>query len=466
MAQKIQQANIWGRLGTGLGQGLAEQLPKEIERGRLAEGLKRFSDQSGNRSPLENIAEYASIPGALNNPQLTQTVGELAKHQGVRNSFRNNSLAKSSGSIPFQGAENKENIPGHPTLKDIEFANLNRTMNEGKRGNSKESENEEMNRQQIVEKNALSPELQPQVRLTPEEYQEKLSDVLDSFPYFTYPQAKEYLDEQEQRRLSAPEDYQRQQDYLRGVQANVNEEVESKLREKLHIPKDQEVFSKISGENVNRIKRGVSNDLRRNPNASLPNLVNKWTDRALHNEKQKSEVANIANRSLDDKIRKAPENLEKLKDIAKSYKDFGNSEEYYNTLRSDFGVSPEGSASIAYPLSKSAEGYVSKITPRTITNKFGISSSYPENSIKNTMKYAAELGDYLTREDSILSIAKHIKDKDPSFDTKLFLSEVRQNADELGLNPTQRLQINARGIDETFPNWGDLFLFPKFGRGV
>lgn len=465
MAQLIKNASIWGRLGTGIGEGLAEQAPKEIERSRLASGLKKFSENSSNRSPLENIAEYASIPGALNNPQLTQTVGELAKHQGVRDSFRNNTLGNRNSQSPSKEKENPTPSE-HPTLRDIEFANLNRGMNEGRPSKFGSKESEEMQRLQIVEKNPLSPELQPQVRLSPEAYQQRLSEVLDTFPYFTYAQGKEYLDEQEQRRLASPGDYQAQQNYLESVQAKVNEEVENKLREKLHIPKDQEVFSKISGENINRIKRGVSNELKRSPGASVPNLVNKWTDRALQNEKQASELKNIANRSLDDKIRKGPENLEKLKSIANSYKEFGNSEELYNNLRADFGTSPEGSASIAYPLSSQANNYLSKIKPaRGIKNTFGIASSYPVDSQKNSIKYASELGDYLTRDDSVLSIAKALKEKDPTFDVKTFLSEVRQNSDQLGLTDTQKLQINSRGIDETFPNWGDLFLFPKFGRG-
>lgn len=43
--QKIKQGNIFGRIGSGIGQGLAEHAPKEIERSRLASGLKALGEK-------------------------------------------------------------------------------------------------------------------------------------------------------------------------------------------------------------------------------------------------------------------------------------------------------------------------------------------------------------------------------------------------------------------------------------
>ena len=174
-------------------------------------------------------------------------------------------------------------------------------------------------------------------------------------------------------------------------------------------------------------------------------------------KKQKSELQKISNRSFDEKISpsKREANLDKLKSISKSFKEFGNSEEYYNSLKKDFGLSPEGAASIAYPLSKQSENYIRTIKP-----------SNAENAYSNPVKYANDLVDYLTREDSLLSIAKNIKSKDPFFDIRAFLSEVRSIEDQLGLTAQQKLELNTRGTDDIFPNWGDIFLFPKGGRGL
>ena len=52
------------------------------------------------------------------------------------------------------------------------------------------------------------------------------------------------------------------------------------------------------------------------------------------------------------------------------------------------------------------------------------------------------------------------------FDIKTFLSEVRKIKGELGLTEQQGTEINERGIADFFPNWGDVFLFPKIGKGL
>jgi hypothetical protein len=74
--------SIFGRLGMGLSRGLAETVPKEIERQRLSQGLKKFGEGSKDRSPMENLIELASIPGAAERPQLIQSFGQLAQQEG------------------------------------------------------------------------------------------------------------------------------------------------------------------------------------------------------------------------------------------------------------------------------------------------------------------------------------------------------------------------------------------------
>mgnify|MGYP001611453646 CR=1 FL=1 len=80
MAQYIKNADIFGRIGSGIGQGLSEQLPKEIERGRLASGLKELS-QNKDMTPFERFAGLASLPG--NTPQIIQSGTDLLRQQAV-----------------------------------------------------------------------------------------------------------------------------------------------------------------------------------------------------------------------------------------------------------------------------------------------------------------------------------------------------------------------------------------------
>jgi hypothetical protein len=79
MAQYIKQPSIWGRIGTGLGQGLAEQLPKEIERGRMAAGLQQLEGQKG-LTPFQQFSRLSTLPGVT--PQMLQSGAELLRQQG------------------------------------------------------------------------------------------------------------------------------------------------------------------------------------------------------------------------------------------------------------------------------------------------------------------------------------------------------------------------------------------------
>src|ERR1700690_3118350 len=86
MAQQIKQANIFGRIGSGIGKGLSEQLPKEIERNRLAAGLKELGERK-DLTPFQAFSAAPSLPGST--PQIQQTSGNLLMQQAYLNGLKN-----------------------------------------------------------------------------------------------------------------------------------------------------------------------------------------------------------------------------------------------------------------------------------------------------------------------------------------------------------------------------------------
>ena len=82
----IPQPSIFGRLGSGIGKGLGEALPKEMERGRLASGLKDLGEQKG-KTPFQQFAGLASTPGIT--PQMIQSGSELLRQQAYLDSLKN-----------------------------------------------------------------------------------------------------------------------------------------------------------------------------------------------------------------------------------------------------------------------------------------------------------------------------------------------------------------------------------------
>ncbi len=78
-----QEQNAAAGIGSGFGKGLAQQLPEEIKRYRLASGLKAAEEGSQGKSLYQNIAALASIPGI--DPGLMNTLIPLLQQQGAIN---------------------------------------------------------------------------------------------------------------------------------------------------------------------------------------------------------------------------------------------------------------------------------------------------------------------------------------------------------------------------------------------
>ena len=78
MAQVIESNDIFGKIGRGFGQGLGEQIPKEVAHKRLSEGLQKLG-QEKNLSPREFLTKAYSTYGVT--PQMAQSFGELASRE-------------------------------------------------------------------------------------------------------------------------------------------------------------------------------------------------------------------------------------------------------------------------------------------------------------------------------------------------------------------------------------------------
>jgi hypothetical protein len=105
--------NIAGRIGAGIGKGLSEQVPKEIERSRLASGLKKLGTRAKEESlnPIDIFTEAAGIPGMT--PQHLYTFSPLLQSYVQKQNFLNRGegeegqvAAAQSGRAP-QGSQSR-----------------------------------------------------------------------------------------------------------------------------------------------------------------------------------------------------------------------------------------------------------------------------------------------------------------------------------------------------------------------
>lgn len=452
MSYTVKPGDLFGRIGGGFGQGLSEQLPKEIERSRLSSGLKQFEQESANLSPIQQVARLASIPGALDRPQLIQTLGELAKQQNIRNAYGKGRRGREDAALKNDQQNN---------IRNVDFANLSqsRSPRTGS-GSPSEAPNvspQEMGQPQIVDRNPLRQEAIPKAPWTPEQRKDEIGRIFEEFPNLTFPEAQAMASDNEARDLAQPAAEQAVDNYLREKQQEATERFTKQLETKLQKRGDN-VFADISGEMLNNLQRGMERELRTNPKASVDDVVNNWTNKALELAKTNTEMDELAGKSLfaTPILLDKAEFRGKLESYQKIFQKAGNSEEFYNKLRSDFKMSPQGSSSMTYPRNDNLKSYIGKIKP----NKLHSPSDYASNA----RKQAADIEDLITANDSLLAIAWDLRQKNPFFDQQAFFQQLRYDAPNLRLTDRQKREL-GKGASDFIPSWGDFLILPFF-RGL
>lgn len=105
MAQYVKQGNIFGRIGSGIGKGFAEQGAKELERSRLTNSLKAVGDQK-DLSPFQR---FTGLVGAAHEyPQVVQSGERILNQDAYLNSLRSqyggegDNKTRSKGYLPSE----------------------------------------------------------------------------------------------------------------------------------------------------------------------------------------------------------------------------------------------------------------------------------------------------------------------------------------------------------------------------
>lgn len=440
MAQLIKQANIFGRIGSGLGQGLADQIPKEIERNRLSSGLQQFSQTHQDQSPIQQLAQLSAIPGVT--PQMIQSFSELAKQQRQRDAY-----ARSAQGMPAPQER------ASPNFREREF--LDRVApkrEEMQRQSSTQKIIQEATQEgspQIIEKEPLAEKALPRLPWTREQKTQRINEYQNQD--FTPDMAKQLTAEDEQADLAEPGVYKQQYEEQKQRRDEARTELDRELQQQLQkSPKD--IYADITGEMKSNLERSMERDLRLNPKMSIQDAARKWTTEALHLAKTKQDLDKYIKTFRIEEALKGREPLNKLKQYGKIFKNTGNQEEYYNILRGQMGLSSQGAASIAYEVSKDIANFIPTIQ-----------SSAKTNPIDNARKVATQLGEKITPQDSILSIVAHIKDHDTFFDENTFFDQLREDQEHLGLTPRQQREL-AVGEAPKKKAWMDMAIFPWFGK--
>lgn len=102
----------WGRLGAGVGQGLAEQLPKEVDRYRLSSGLKKLEKDSSTMTPFQMASGLATLPGG-EGKDLSHLQGILQNQVAAKQAnerYQNRGIGNIGNGFNGQGKLNNEKV--------------------------------------------------------------------------------------------------------------------------------------------------------------------------------------------------------------------------------------------------------------------------------------------------------------------------------------------------------------------
>ena len=477
MVQYVQNADIFGRVGSGIGQGLAEQLPKEIERNRLAAGLQSFEQEHGDLNPMQQMARLSAIPGVT--PQMIQTFGELAKLNNQRSAMQRRAES-------YQGQPGGQStMAASPDLAPVKQAELIDQASRGQQqfppGLKMSMQGQPINAPQqpdVVPKEQRAPDRAlPAVAWSPRQLAESRRKYIDMG--FSPEEASHATAEDQRASRETPESYKAVNDAIRARSESARADFDRHLGQKLQ-KTPEGVYKDITGEMKSKIERQMDKELTRMKDPTpheIDALADKYSTIALDFAKSKNELQTLAGTTGPLEILKpGTEIYDKLNAYSKIYHDAGQSEELYKTLQispkgvdsegnpvgqKGFGASPQASAYISYKPTQGAR----KVIDSYETQKL---RSYPkliESRSIEARRMASDLTKNIGSNDSFLAAAFELSKKDTNFDQEAFFDQLREDMDndEIPLTGRQKREI-AIGKPGIVPYWGDFLIIPWLGR--
>ncbi len=401
-AQQIKQANIFGRIGTGLGKGLAEQLPKEVERNRLSSALQTLGEQKGN-TPFQN---FSGLVGAAHEyPQVVQSGGDLLRQQSIIDSIK-----RQPESAPIG-----------------EYKPLNQP-NEGPPRSATRPESTEA---------ALNPYIPP-----PGAEQENMARqrmAAEPHVYQNLDQARKAVENE----ISGNVQQSNAKLAKRDLEKNVQNDAESTLAKEI-----KTLGANVPGKAMSRLQQQAVDDVR-TKKLSAEEAAVKYGKEIDEMSKSFANIVSWGNLSL---MGKSPTSLIQAMDATrKSAKEGGYSKEAADSMIADNGVTPRFAYASMYPVNEIKKlndelKSLPNINPRLekvpgLPGLAGLGMARPGgvNATKETEKIAPSLAKSMGLEGSPLSIAYELEKK--GYNADAWMKYLTDNQENLNLSSNQKEEL-------------------------
>lgn len=408
MSYEVKQGDIFGRIGTGFGQGLAEQVPKEIERNRLASGLQQFEKESANLTPIQQLARLSAIPGIT--PQMIQSFGELGRQQAKANAISN----LQSQTVPSPFPNSTPTPPGA----------------------------EEKKAPSLTEEETLAKAQQGYIPPTQEQLYNEAGKAFNENPaLFENNPAKaiQWAEDKALREEAIAQAHQKRHEDLTRIQDNVVKRLKDHSgRLGVEIPAN--VYSKIEDEAIQatKPKNKGGNGL------TEQQAMKKYGEELDRISRDYQGIKSIGNWSVTG--RKPDETIRNIKSLQKKFKERDDTENFGDKLISETKLSPIMAYSFAEPV------YQIPKVKNELSNLPPINKTRSEDPIYETLLIAPKLAETMGQEASPLAIAFELKKK--GYDPQTWLSYVTDNQKNLKLLGSQIRQLDKpNSLLGTFNDW-------------
>jgi hypothetical protein len=408
--------NVFGRLGAGIGQGLSEHLPKEIERMRLSSGLKKLN-QENVQDPFEFYTKALGIPGIT--PQMVESLGRLSEKRLQAQGLKN--FGKQGGR---EGAENLRQL-GAPTQQA---------------GNTSAIPS-------VTTPTGLQATTHPFIpRSTPEKYYAAAQKYEVNPGLYGNDIEKAVLLENQ-----IDNDMQAQNSALqlqRTGETDVQNTVRTSLANQHALLKSNvpaTIFSKIEDEAI----RSVLSTDQGGRNLTEQQAAKEYGDKLRRISEDYTSIVQLRNTGLQPLQR--GEIKRKIENLQKRMAERGEQKEFADRLISDANLTPRYAFRIAYPASDS---------PKAVEAIDALPDQKAKGPIKKGRQRISyeeqipKIAESMGKNSSPISIADALEKR--GYDSTQFLKFLNDNKDEL-LTPNQSDQLKY--INER-PTLQDLFLFP------
>lgn len=424
--------NVLTEIGAGVGQGLSEQLPKEVERYQLSKGLQNFAQQSGQMSPMEQLAYLSSIRGIT--PQMIQSFGELAKQTA-------------------QAGALKRGIPGEikgETAKDLKKEEI------GSKFPRKSQEQPTQTGQQppvsITTIDPIQATTKPYIPKSYDEILDRAGQLYNENP------ALYKNDPQNAIQAAVTEDTLNQQrSQALQTQRKGEQDVQTRLQSELQAQADRAAV-KVPDNVYSDIETRAFDDVRLGKKTEL--------EAAQHYKKELDKISRDYEsiRSLGTMkllTKSASGNKDALRSLQRKFKDRNDLENFADTIITENKLSPSKAYYLAYP--SIDEKQLAKQLGNTpeLEKKMSFRKGYPEMEIppefirEKTLEVSEKLAPLLGQNGSPLAIAEELKAR--GYDPMEWMRYLDKNKKNLNLNARQERELDKpRDFANTL---NDLWMF-------